>query len=141
MIDTQKARKLYRKIVVLLVLPWPVLYFGYWSLYNIKGPASDGFGMGRYAAGIFAASYGITLYLLNRAVVYSKYISTSRSGNHALYIVALILFVVGVLGLVPTLFLLFVGFPFSLAGIILTVIALFRWKFPADETGPGRNNA
>lgn len=137
-VDSQEAGNLRLKVRLLLLIPWPMLYFGYWSLYHVKGPASDGFGMGMYAAGIDSTAYGITLYALNRAIVYSRQIAKARSGDRALYGVALVLFVVGILGLIPMLFLLMLGFPFSLVGIILTVIALFRWRVPTGKTESSR---
>lgn len=141
-IDAQKANKLRQIVGILLILPWPLLYFGYWSLYHVKGPAADGFGMGRYAAGLFSLCYGLSLYILNRAVVYSRHIRSSQSGSRTIYIAARILFSAGVLGLVPTIFLLFVGFPYSLPGIILIAFALFRWSsLSQDLTNTGSDGA
>jgi len=139
LVDSLKASRLRGKAKIFLVLPWPLLYFGYWSLYHVKGPASDGFGMGMYSAGILATAYGLALYFINRAVVYSKHIPESRRGDRALYIVALILFIAGVLGLLPMIFILFVGFPFSLVGIIFSVLALFRWHFPAETVNRSKD--
>lgn len=129
-VDSQGTKSLRLKIKLLLLIPWPMLYFSYWSLYHVKGPASDGFGMGIYAAGIHSTAYRITLYVLNRAMVYSRKVPRARSGDRALYGVALILFVAGILGLIPMLFILMVGFPYSLVGIMLIAFALFRWKVP-----------
>lgn len=134
-----QAGQLRRKAGVLLALPWPILYFGYWSLYHVKGPAADGFGAGMYAAGVFSTSFGLLLYILNRAVVYANQIADPGRGDRFLRIVARVLFVAGVLGLLPTLFFFFVGFPFSLVGIILTLFALFRWTFFADGSDRGGN--
>jgi len=111
-----------------------MLYIGYWSLYHVKGPASEGFGMGLYAAGILATAYGGTLYALNRAVVYAREIPKDRSRDRVLYGVALALYAAGVLGLLPMLFFLIVGFPFSLIGIMLLALALLRWKRPTDDS-------
>lgn len=125
------------KVSLLLLIPWPVLYFGYWSLYHVKGPASEGFGMGLYASGILATAYGVVLYALNRAVVYSREVPRDRGGDRMLYGVALALYAAGVLGLIPMLFFLILGFPFSLIGIVLIALALFRWKRSTDESHHG----
>ena len=71
-VDSLETKTLRLKVRLLLLIPLPMLYFGYWSLYHIKGPVSEGFGMGGYASGISSIAYGIALYSLNRAIVYSK---------------------------------------------------------------------
>jgi len=129
-----EARIVRLKVRLLLLIPWPMLYLGYWSLYHVKGPASEGFGMGTYASGLITMVYGISLYALNRSVVYSRLIPQARSADRALYAVARVLFIAGILGLIPMLFFLMIGFPFSLLGIILIAVALFRWKPVANES-------
>ena len=129
-LDPLKTKTLRLKIRLLLLIPWPMLYLGYWSLYHIKGPASEGFGMGGYASGISSTAYGIILYALNRAIVYSRTVPRASSEDQALYGIALFLFVAGILGLLPMLFFLMLGFPYSLIGIMLITVSLFRWKSP-----------
>ena len=129
--DSLETKILRFKVRLLLLIPWPLLYFGYWSLSNVKGPASEGFGMGGYASAISSTAYGIILYALNRAIVYSRTLPRASSEDRALYGIALFLFVAGILGLLPMLFFFMLGFPYSILGIILIVISLLRWKAPA----------
>ena len=121
----------------LLLVPWPLLYLGYWSLYHVKGPASYGFGMGGFASGIISKAYALSLYALNRALVYSKRIPDVRTGDRVAYGVAVTLFNVGALGLFPMLFFLYLGLPFSLPGIVLSLLSLFSWKSRKDELPRG----
>lgn len=130
----QGRKDLRLKVGLLLFIPWPMLYLGHWSLYHVKGPASDGFGMGLYASGIIAMAYGTALYALNRAIVYARQTPEARAGDRVLYGVAVALYAAGILGLIPMLFFLIVGFPYSSVGIILIALALLRWKQPTDES-------
>ncbi len=75
--------------------------------------------MGAYAPGILSLAYGIILFTLNRAIMYSRQIPQHSSADRAVYGLSLFVFIAGVLGIVPMLFIFFVGFPFSLAGLIL----------------------
>ncbi len=122
------------RVRFLLLIPWPMLYLGYWSLYHVKGPASEGFGMGGYASAIASAAYGISLYALNRAVVYSRHAPRTRSGDRVSYGIAVALYAAGILGMVPMLFFIMIGFPLSLVGGVLIAMALMRWKGPTGES-------
>ena len=130
--DSLETKTLRLKVRLLLLIPWPLLYFGYWALSHVKGPASEGFGMGGYASGICSTAYGIILYALNRAIVYSRAVPRTSSRDRALYGIALALFVAGIFGLLPMLFFLMLGFPYSILGIVLIVISLIRWKAPTN---------
>ncbi len=132
--EFRRTRNLRLKVRLLLLVPWPMLFVGYWSLCHVKGPASDGFGMGTYASGILSLAYGIILCALNRAIVYSRQIPKQSSADRAVYGLGLFLLVAGILGIVPMLFFFFVGFPFSLAGLIIAGFALIRWKSPQDKS-------
>lgn len=129
------------RVRLFLLVPWPLLYLGYWSLEHVKGPASDGFGMGGYASGIISAAYAISLYVLNRALVYSKGIPDASTGDRVVHAAAKILFIAGILGLAPMLFFMYLGLPFSLPGVLLTFLALVKWGIKRDECARGPVNA
>lgn len=116
------------KIRLLLLLPWPLLYLGYWSAFNVKGPASEGFGAGGYSAAIMAAAFGIAFFGLNRAIVYANALPEPTSFDRLLYFLAIALYAVGLVALLPMIFFLMMGLPLSLIGIMLVTIALLKWN-------------
>lgn len=128
------------RVRLLFLVPWPLLYLGYWSLENVKGPASEGFGMGGYASGIISAAYAVSLYALNRALVHSKRIPNASGGDRVVYVAVKILFIAGTLGLVPMIFFMYLGLPYSLPGILLTLLSLFKWGSRNDQSpiGPAK---
>ncbi len=113
---------------------WPIFFIGYLSLTTIKGPATEGFGVGGYASGILSAAYGFSLYLLNRAIVCSGLIQNRSITDLVFRYLAIGSFAVGVVGFPPMLFVLMIGFPFSIPGLILILVAVFRWRKPNLET-------
>lgn len=121
------------KIRLLLLLPWPLLYIGYWSAFNVKGPASEGFGAGGYSAAIIAAAFGIAFFGLNRAVVYSNSLPEPAGLDRALYILAIALYAVCLVVLLPLIFFFAMGLPLSLVGIVLVTMALLKWNMKTEE--------
>ncbi|NNM00942.1 MAG: hypothetical protein HKO62_09350 [Gammaproteobacteria bacterium] len=126
--DAERRR---RNVCLLLLLAWPLLLLGLWSLYHVEGPAAEGVGMGGYASGLFATCYGLALYALyalNRAVVQAHAFGAAGSGGRALRIAAILLFIAGAVATLPVMFFVYLGVPYSLPGVLLILLALFSWR-------------
>ncbi|MBT8442389.1 MAG: hypothetical protein KJO76_08390 [Gammaproteobacteria bacterium] len=121
------------KIRLLLLLPWPLLYLGYWSAFNVKGPASEGFGAGGYSSAIIATAFGVAFFGLNRAIVYANSLPEPTSLDRLLYFLAIALYAVGLVVLLPMIFFQMMGLPLSLIGILLVTIALLKWTMKTPE--------
>ncbi|MFW2404674.1 MAG: hypothetical protein ACN4GT_07890 [Gammaproteobacteria bacterium] len=121
------------KIRLLLLLPWPLLYLGYWAEFNVKGPASEGFGAGGYASAIVATAFGVAFFGLNRAIVYANSLPEPTGLDRLLYFLAIALYAVGLVVLLPIIFFLMMGLPLSLVGIVLVTIALLKWNMKTPE--------
>jgi hypothetical protein len=124
------------KIRLLLLLPWPLLYLGYWSAFNVEGPASEGFGAGGYSAAIIAVAFGCAFFGLNRAIVYANALPEPTNFDRLLYFLAITLYAVGLVALLPMIFFLMRGLPLSLIGIVLVTVALLKWnmKVPRESS-------
>lgn len=121
------------KIRLLLLLPWPLLYLGYWSVFNVKGPASEGFGAGGYSAAIMAVAFGCAFFGLNRAIVYANSLPEPTTFDRLLYFLAISLYAVGLVALLPMVFFQMMGLPLSLIGIVLVTFALLKWNMKTPE--------
>lgn len=116
------------------LIAWPIFFMGYLALTTIKGPATEGFGVGGYAYGILSAAYGFSLYLLNRTIVYTGLIQDRSITDIIFRYSAIVSFAVGVVGFLPMLFILMIGIPYSIPGFVLVLVAVFRWRKPNLKT-------
>lgn len=122
------------KIRLLLLMPCPLLYIGYWSVFNVAGPAAEGFRASGYSAAIIMVAFGIAFLGLNRAVVYSNSLPEPTGFDRLLYVLAIALYLVCLVVLLPLIFFLMMGLPLSLVGIVLVTMALLKWNMKTGET-------
>ena len=91
----------------------------------VAGPLSAA---GGYAAAIIAVVFGIAFFGLNRAVVYSNNLPQPTKLDRTLYFLAIALYLVCLVVLIPSIFFLMRGLPLSLIGFVLVVMALLKWN-------------
>lgn len=133
-VDSRTVKALRWKIRVLMIIPWPIFAYGLWCVMQVDLPPSRDLSIMLYPAGIFSTVYGLSLYMLNRAIVYSRRIPRRQGADRVLFIVAVTLFCIMAAGLLGMVFFIMAGFPYSIGGVVLILLAFFRWRRFSTDT-------